>query len=65
MLGLRGVVTRDAFLRLCENLHPSTGKNLTQRRKTVRRGFSENGKDREEANRRVFYDFTISPPKSV
>ena len=65
MLGLRGVVTRDAFLRLCDNLHPSTGKNLTQRRKTVRRGISENGKDRDEANRRVFYDFTISPPKSV
>lgn len=64
-LGLRGSVTRDSFLRLCENLHPGSGKKLTQRRKTIRREISDKEKDREEANRRVFYDFTISPPKSV
>ncbi|MEP6671349.1 MAG: MobF family relaxase [Chthoniobacter sp.] len=65
MLGLRGRVERDEFLRLCENLHPETGELLTQRRKTTRWTFDEKGADREAANRRVFYDFTISPPKDV
>ncbi len=64
-LGLIGRVTRDEFLRLCENLDPNTGKYLTQRRKTIRTAIGENGADRQQANRRVFYDFTISPPKSV
>ena len=65
MLGLRERVTRDEFLRLCENLHPQTGELLTQRRKTIRRELDENGDERETANRRVFYDFTFSPPKDV
>ena len=65
MLGLRGRVERDEFLNLCENLHPHTGELLTQRRKTTRRAVDEKGDDREAANRRVFYDFTISPPKDV
>lgn len=61
MLGLDGIVNEQAFLRLCDNLHPETGALLTQRRKTVRRN-----EDRKEVpNRRVFYDFTFSPPKSV
>lgn len=45
-------VDRAAFLDLCENRHPSTGKVLTQRMKTA-------------GVRRVFFDFTCSAPKSV
>jgi conjugative relaxase-like TrwC/TraI family protein len=60
LLGLSGKVIRDEFLALCENQHPKSGEQLTQRRNTVRR----EGAD-EVANRRVFYDFTFSPPKSV
>jgi conjugative relaxase-like TrwC/TraI family protein len=59
-LGLSGKVRADDFLRLCENQHPATVETLTQRLNTVR---TENGK--ESVNRRVFYDFTFSPPKSV
>src|ERR1035441_681788 len=43
-------VTEEAFIRLCDNLHPLTGQKLTVR-------------TRKE--RRVFYDFVISAPKSV
>ena len=61
LLGLEGVVTRETFLSLCDNRHPSSGKRLTQRQKTTR-----NDKvGGEAANRRVCFDFTISPPKSV
>jgi conjugative relaxase-like TrwC/TraI family protein len=60
MLGLAGAVTRDEFLALCDNVHPKTRDRLTQRRNTVRRS-----DETEAANRRVFYDFTFSPPKSV
>lgn len=60
MLGLKDPVNEKEFLRMCEGLHPKTGKKLTQRRNSNRR---ENGKS--VANRRVFYDFTFSPPKSV
>ena len=59
-LGLSGKVRADDFLRLCDNQHPATGETLTQRLNTVR---MNDGK--EAANRRVFYDFTFSPPKSV
>ena len=59
-LGLAGKVRADDFLRLCENQNPSTGETLTQRMNTVR---MDEGK--EAVNRRVFYDFTFSPPKSV
>ncbi len=63
LLGLSGPVGGDEFLALCENQHPATGERLTQRQNSVRRdGISDSG---EEANRRVFYDFTFSPPKSV
>lgn len=59
-LGLRGTVGEQAFLALCEGLSPATGERLTMRKNTTR---FANGK--ETANRRIFYDFTISPPKSV
>ncbi len=59
-LGLSGKVRADAFLRLCENQHPGTGDKLTQRLNTTRIKGNENA-----ANRRIFYDFTFSPPKSV
>jgi conjugative relaxase-like TrwC/TraI family protein len=59
-LGLSGKVHADEFLRLCDNQHPVTGEILTQRLNTTR---AEDG--RSTANRRIFYDFTFSPPKSV
>jgi len=59
-LGLKGKVGEQEFLALCEGLNPETGQRLTARRNSKRR---EAGKT--VANRRVFYDFTISPPKSV
>lgn len=59
-LGLKGAVSEKAFLALCEGRHPETGTKLGQRMNTVRR--SDSG---TSANRRVFYDFVIAPPKSV
>jgi conjugative relaxase-like TrwC/TraI family protein len=59
-LGLSGKIRADDFLRLCENQHPATGETLTQRINTTR---VEDGQ--AAANRRIFYDFTFSPPKSV
>jgi conjugative relaxase-like TrwC/TraI family protein len=51
-LGLKtgGVVTRDTFLRLCDNQHPLTGEQLTPQ---------------HFRKRRVYFDFVCSPPKSV
>src|ERR1700678_1301831 len=49
-LGLSGTVDRQSFERLCDNLDPKTGKQLTVRTR---------------AERRVGYDFTFSVPKSV
>jgi conjugative relaxase-like TrwC/TraI family protein len=60
-LGLKGGVKEADFLRLCEGLHPTTGEKLTQRMNSSR----TNQDGHEVANRRVFYDFTLSPPKSV
>jgi conjugative relaxase-like TrwC/TraI family protein len=51
-LGLKGEVTREQFHALCENRNPGTGERLTQRQL-------------KEGQRRVFYDFTCSAPKSV
>ncbi len=51
-LGLRAEVTRDQFHALCENHNPNDGERLTQR-------------SQKEGQRRVFYDFTCSAPKSV
>ena len=64
-LGLFGVTQSEQFLRLCENLHPQTGERLTLRQKTTRTEVGADGVEHEHANRRVFYDFTFSPPKSV
>jgi len=44
------VVTREAFLRLCDNQHPESGQQLTPQQ------FRE---------RRIYFDFVCSPPKSV
>lgn len=59
-LGLTGKVQEVDFLALCEGLKPGTGDWLTVRRNSHRQ---EDGQS--VANRRVFYDFTLSPPKSV
>ena len=64
-LGLQGVTTLEQFERLCENLHPATGEKLTLRRNATRIETGKDGVRHETANRRVFYDFTLSPPKSV
>ena len=48
-LGLSGQVDKASFERLCDNLHPVTGEQLTLSTKD---------------NRRVGYDFTFSAPKS-
>lgn len=63
LLNLETIVGQDDFLKLCENRHPQTGERLTQRLKHSRRDI--NGNEAEIANRRVFFDFTFSPPKSV
>lgn len=44
------VVTRDAFLKLCDNEQPDTGKQLTPQNFKARR---------------VYFDFVCSPPKGV
>lgn len=49
-LGLTGPVTYADFERLCDNQHPESGHQLTAR---------------HVANRRVGYDWTFSPSKSV
>lgn len=61
-LGLNGRVKEDQFLKLCHNQNPQTGELLTQRMKTTR---WDADKMATVANRRIFYDFTFSPPKSV
>ncbi len=61
-LGLAGRVKADQFLKLCHNQNPQTGDLLTQRLKTTR---WDADKMATVANRRIFYDFTFSPPKSV
>src|SRR5580704_15321741 len=50
LLGLQGVVDKDSFERLCDNLDPKTGRQLTARTRT---------------ERTVGYDFTFSVSKSV
>jgi conjugative relaxase-like TrwC/TraI family protein len=59
-LNLTGAVSEAEFLALCENEHPQNGGCLTQRKNSVRQEGGET-----IINRRVFYDFTFSPPKSV
>ena len=57
-LALDGRVGRNEFLALCENRNPSNGETLTQRQRM-------SGSSNRSSDRRVFYDFTFSPPKSV
>jgi conjugative relaxase-like TrwC/TraI family protein len=64
-LGLTGVTRMHEFVRLCENLHPRTGEKLTLRQNTLRTDIGRDGQQHESSNRRVFYDFTFSPAKSV
>jgi conjugative relaxase-like TrwC/TraI family protein len=51
-LGLQSgsVVTRETFLELCDNQHPETGEQLTPQ---------------HFRDRRIYFDFVCSPPKSV
>ena len=51
-LGLKDNVTREQFHALCENLNPQNDERLTQRQLKT-------------DQRRVFFDFTCAPPKSV
>jgi len=51
-LKLNHAVTRDQFHALCENKNPNDGERLTLRQEKTNQ-------------RRVFYDFTCSAPKSV
>ena len=60
-LDLTGTVNEAAFLALCEGRNPKSGDKLGQRMNTVRLSTG----DHAVANRRIFYDFTIAPPKSV
>jgi conjugative relaxase-like TrwC/TraI family protein len=64
-LGLSGITTEKDFLNLCRNVNPQTGEQLTPRMNGKRISMDKNGVAHEYANRRVFFDFTISPPKSV
>ncbi len=64
-LNLSGITNEKDFIDLCQNLHPQTGERLTQRMNGKRVNVDDNGISHEYANRRVFFDFTISPPKSV
>lgn len=49
-LGLKGVIRKEDFGALCDNLHPVTGDRLTER---------------QNIERRVGYDFTFNASKSV
>ena len=64
-LGLSGVTTEQEFMNLCRNHHPKTDEQLTPRLNSKRVSVDKDGNVHESANRRVFYDFTLSPPKSV
>jgi len=59
-LGLKGAVGEKEFIALCEGKQPETGLKLGQRMNSVR-----NEEGGVKANRRIFFDFTIAPPKSV
>ncbi len=50
LLGLSGTVDKESYFKLCDNINPQTGEQLTP----VTRG-----------ERRVLYDFTFDAPKSV
>jgi conjugative relaxase-like TrwC/TraI family protein len=50
LLGLSGTVDKESYFKLCDNINPKTGEQLTQRTKS---------------DRRVLYDFTFDCPKTV
>src|ERR1035438_3211454 len=50
LLGLSGTVDKESYFKLCDNINPKTGEQLTP----ITRG-----------ERRVLYDFTFDAPKSV
>jgi len=56
VLGLAGTVQESDFLALCNGQRPD-GTKLTKRLNTTREG--------GVANRRIFFDWTFCPPKSV
>jgi conjugative relaxase-like TrwC/TraI family protein len=62
---LSGIVEQKDFVALCDNTHPLTGQRLTQRLNHTRTENAGTDDERDAANRRVFFDFTFSPPKSV
>lgn len=64
-LQLSGHVREADFLSLCESLHPKTGDPLTQRKASHLGGPRASQTEHTAGSRRVFYDFTISAPKSV
>ena len=64
-LNLSGVTSEKDFINLCRNVNPQTHEQLTPRMNGKRISVDKNGVAHEYANRRVFFDFTISPPKSV
>ncbi|MGH7989587.1 MAG: MobF family relaxase, partial [Limisphaerales bacterium] len=64
-LKLSGVTNEKDFINLCRNVNPQTEKQLTPRMNGKRISVDKNGAVHEYANRRVFFDFTLSPPKSV
>ena len=64
-LGLDSTVGQSDFLSMCRNFHPNNGSRLTQHLMHRRIGTDKNTLDSSVANRRIFYDFMISAPKSV
>src|SRR5580658_9798243 len=50
LLGLKGTIDKESYFKLCDNINPKTGEQLTP----ITRG-----------ERRVLYDFTFDAPKSV
>ncbi len=64
-LGLDSTVGQSDFLALCRNFHPNNGSRLTQHLMHRRIETDKNAQDSSVANRRIFYDFMISAPKSV
>src|SRR5438477_9318588 len=59
-LGLTGATHSGEFVSLCRNFHPHTGERLTPRQNEKRVTVDAEGTAHELANRRVFYDFTLS-----
>jgi hypothetical protein len=63
-LCLNGEVSKEEFHALCENRHPHSRARLTQQSPRTP-ALKPGTRQRHAPKRRIFYDFTISPPKSV